>query len=162
MHNNPYIFLSISFFVFLYIIYKKMMPMVNENLMSYRQQIAGKLLELDEAYTHLENRLNDVNDELSGVQETVDGIFKDMDDKIKRLSETSSKKTLELMTDMEKNAQHNMQKMKTKAEKKFLVSIADDLNQKLLQWAKENSKTHVFQKASINQSFFLLKDVLKK
>ncbi|CAO5674639.1 MAG: hypothetical protein HEEMFOPI_00696 [Holosporales bacterium] len=139
-----------------------MMPMVNENLMAYRQQIAGKLLELDEEYSHLENRLNDVNDELSGVQETVDGIFKDMDDKIKRLSETSAKKTLELMTDMEKNAQHNMQKMKTKSEKKFLVSIADDLNQRLLLWAKENSKTQKFQKASINQSFLLMKDVLKK
>lgn len=139
-----------------------MMPMVNENLMEYRQTIAGKLLELDDQHTYLENRLNDVNDELSAVPEIIDDIFKDMDDKIKRLSETSARKTYELMADMEKNAQHNMQKMKTKAEKNFLISIADDLNGKIFYWAEEQSQVKSFQIASMNQSFYLLKDALKK
>ncbi|MBP9752829.1 MAG: hypothetical protein KBD31_03370 [Proteobacteria bacterium] len=161
MLENAYFYLVLSFVLFVYIYVQKIHPLLKEQLDIYGQKIQKSLDETSLLQSHLHEKLLNARKESESIADKVRLIVANGQDMSEKLKESYNQSMAQLMIERQEMANKTMEKIKNKSEGTFYLLIAKEIQDLLIDWAKENSQNQTFQHNSFVHSFNLLSDSLK-
>ena len=148
--------------IFLYIVYKKIWPLLEVQTKNYQNKIKQALDELSQNHSELLEILSLVKKESEILPDKVRSILQNGQEKAEKLKESYNQSMTQLMIERQELAQKSMMKMQNKLEDEFYFVITKEMQHLLRSWAKEQASNPLYHLDSFKQSYSLLENRLQK
>jgi F0F1-type ATP synthase membrane subunit b/b' len=138
--------LYISFCIVVYIIYKKIVPLINAYVGDYQNKINTTLRDITEERMNLTKELAELNQQEQLLAGEIDKIIKDGQQKILNLKQVQSKTLADMLQTKQSITQYHLKTLQERAEQTARLKIAQDVSINLKTWAIQEINNDNLQK----------------
>lgn len=129
--------LYISFCIVIYIIYIKIIPLINTYIGDYQKKINTTLRDISQERDSLTKELALLNQQEQLLAGDIDKIIKDGQEKILNLKKFQSKTLADMLQTKQSVTQYHLKTLQERAEQSARLKIAQDVSVSLEAWTKQ-------------------------